>query len=92
MVLSVSKRESGTELQKVSCCVQGPGETSETWTYPSMVLVPLCTVAAARRTKVPPGNLPLPFATTRLLGAKAKALIPTGSLQRSYWSRKDGLA
>ena len=43
VVLSVSKRESGTELQKVSCCVQGPGETSETWTYPSMVLVPLCT-------------------------------------------------
>ena len=42
MVLSVSKRESGTELQKVSCCVQGPRETSETWTYPSMVLVPLC--------------------------------------------------
>ena len=30
-------------MQKVSCCVQGPGETSETWTYPSMVLVPLCT-------------------------------------------------
>ena len=43
MVLSVSKREIGTELQKVSCCAQGPGETSETWTYPSMVLVPLCT-------------------------------------------------
>ena len=43
VVLSVSKRESGTELQKVSCCMQGPGETSETWTYPSMVLVPLCT-------------------------------------------------
>ena len=43
VVLSVLKRESGTELQKVSCCVQGPGETSETWTYPSMVLVPLCT-------------------------------------------------
>ena len=37
-------------------------------------------VAAARRTKVPPNNLPLPFSTTRLLGAKAKALIPTGSL------------
>ena len=36
-------------------------------------------VVAARRTKVPPGNLPLPF-STRLLGAKAKALIPTGSL------------
>ena len=43
VVLSVSKRESGTEMQKVSCCVQGPGETSETWTYPSMVLAPLCT-------------------------------------------------
>ena len=24
--------------------MQGPGETGETWTYPSMVLVPLCTV------------------------------------------------
>ena len=23
--------------------MQGPGETGETWTYPSMVLVPLCT-------------------------------------------------
>ena len=43
VVLSVSKRESGTEMQKVSCCVQGPGETSETWTYPSMLLVPFCT-------------------------------------------------
>ena len=43
VVLSVSKRESGTELQKISCCMQGPGETSETWTYPSMVLVPFCT-------------------------------------------------
>ena len=42
-VLSVAKRESGTELQNVSCCMQGPGETGETWTYPSMVLVPLCT-------------------------------------------------
>ena len=43
VVLSVSKGESGTELQNVSCCMQGPGETGETWTYPSMVLVPLCT-------------------------------------------------
>ena len=49
-------------------------------------------VAAARRTKVPCGNLPLPFSTARLLGAKAKALIPTGSLQRSYWGRNDGFA
>ena len=70
-------------MQNVSCCVQGPGETSETWTYPSMVLVPLCTAMVWRgrcKEKVPPGNLPLPFSTTRLLGAKAKALIPTGSL------------
>ena len=28
-VLSVSKRESGTELQNVSCCTQGPGETGD---------------------------------------------------------------
>ena len=41
--LCFKKRESGTELQNVSCCMQGPGETGETWTYPSMVLVPLCT-------------------------------------------------
>ena len=74
VVLSVSKRESGTELQKVSCCVQGPGETSETWTLYSNGHG----VVAARRTNS--GNLPLPFSTTRLLGAKAKALIPTGSL------------
>ena len=43
VVLSVSKGESGTVLQNVSYCMQGPGETGETWTYPSMVLVPLCT-------------------------------------------------
>ena len=82
MVLSVSKRESGTEMQKVSCCVQGPGETSETWTYPSMVLVPLCT-AMVMAWPLQGGlrfPLPLPFSTTCLLGAKAKALIPTGSL------------
>ena len=77
MVLVVSKREIGTELQKVSCCVQGPGETSETC---ASLYSNGHGVAAARRTKVPPGNLPLPFSTTRLLGAKAKALIPTGSL------------
>ena len=34
-------------------------------------------VATARRTKVSPGNLPLPFSTTRLFGAKAQALIST---------------
>ena len=39
---SFKKRERH-ELQNVSCCMQGPGETGETWTYPSMVLVPLCT-------------------------------------------------
>ena len=61
--------------------MQGPGETSETWTYPSMVLVPLCTaMVMAWSLQGDPGNLPLPFSTTRLLGAKAKALIPTGSL------------
>ena len=63
-------------MQKVSCCVQGPGETTETWTYPSMVLVPLCT-AMVMAWPLPgelrfPGNLPLPFSTTRLLGAKAR--------------------
>ena len=66
-VLSVSKRESGTELQNVSCCMQGPGETGETWTYPSGTCASLYSnghdVVAARRTKVPPGNLPLPFPT-----------------------------
>ena len=43
VVLSVPEGERGTKMRKVSCCAQGPGETSETWTYPSMVLVPLCT-------------------------------------------------
>ena len=80
MVLSVSKREIGTKLQKVSCCVQGPGETSETWTYPSMVLVPLCAAMVMAWPLQGELRFPLAFSTTRLLGAKAKALIPTGSL------------
>ena len=83
-VLSVSKGEGGTELQNVSCCTQGPGETGETWTYPSMVLVPLCTAMVMAWSLQ--GELGFCLATfhyhstTRLLGAKAKALVPTGSL------------
>ena len=43
------------------------------WTYPSMVLVPLCTELAMawqpqRVTKVPPGRLPWPLSTPLPVG------------------------
>ena len=55
-------------------------------------------MAVAERTKVPPGNLPLPFSTTRLLGTRAKALIPVGLealfvqvVRKSPWSSVIGV-
>ena len=72
-------------MQAFSCYVQGPCETGETWTYPSMVLAPLCTaMVMAGRCKENYGSPWQPSITilsTRLLGAKAKALIPAGSLK-----------
>ena len=38
-----SRKKERCYMRAFSCCTQGPCETSETWTYPSMVLVPLCT-------------------------------------------------
>ena len=64
--------------------MQGPGETSETWTYPSVVLVPLYTAMVMAWPLQ--GELRFPLATFHyhslppVLGAKAKALIPAGSL------------
>ena len=55
---SLFQKERAALSCKMSPVAQGPGETGETWTYPGMVLVPLCSnshgVVAARRTKVPP--------------------------------------